>query len=187
MTQSITTSVEEANNVKAEADLLHSRADLEQAIKRMAAEISEQLAERVPVVITLLKGGLVLSGQLLPQLDFPLQVDYVHATRYRDKTQGGSVHWIARPSMPIKNRVVLLLDDIFDEGHTLAAIHDYCLATGAAEVQTAVLVNKIHGRKADLEVDYIGVTVEDRYVFGFGMDYKGYLRNANGIYAVKGQ
>ncbi len=179
--------MEEINNIMKQADLIHSFAAIDQAMTRMAGEICNNLADSNPVVISLLKGGLVLSGQLLPRFDFPLQLDYVHATRYRDQTEGGSLHWIARPSMPIKNRTVLLLDDIFDEGHTLAAIYDYCLATGAKEVQTAVLLEKRHDRKARLMVDYVGLTVPDRYVFGFGMDYKGYLRNANGIYAVKGQ
>lgn len=179
--------MEEVNSIMQEADLIHPFEQIDNAMDRMAAEISDRLAASNPIVISLLKGGLVLSGQLLPRFGFPLQLDYVHATRYRDKTEGGSLHWIARPSMPIKDRTILLLDDIFDEGHTLAAIHDYCLAMGVKEVQTAVLLDKLHDRKANLAVDYIGLTVPDRYVFGFGMDYKGYLRNANGIYAVKGQ
>lgn len=179
-------SMEEINLTMEDADLIHSFEKIDEAMTRMANEISDKLADSNPVVICLLKGGLVLSGQLLPRLGFPLQLDYVHATRYCDKTEGGSLHWIARPSMSVKDRTVLLLDDIFDEGHTLAAIHDYCLAIGAKEVQSAVLLDKVHGRKASLIVDYIGLTVPDRYVFGFGMDYKGYLRNANGIYAVKG-
>lgn len=182
-----TITIEHINATMAEADLIHPFAIIDEAMTRMASDISDQLADSNPVVISLLKGGLVLSGQLLPRLGFPLQLDYVHATRYRDKTEGGSLHWIARPSMPIKDRIVLLLDDIFDEGHTLSAIHDYCLATGARDVQTAVLLDKLHDRKTGLAVDYIGLTVPDRYVFGFGMDYKGYLRNANGIYAIKGQ
>lgn len=179
--------MKEINRIMNEADLIHPYMKIDEAMTRMASEINNKLANSNPVVIVLLKGGLVLSGQLLPRLDFPLQLDYVHATRYRDKTEGGSLHWIAQLSMSIKDRMVLLLDDIFDEGHTLVAIRDYCLAAGAKQVQTAVLLDKQHDRKADLTVDYIGLTVPDRYVFGFGMDYKGYLRNANDIYAVKGQ
>lgn len=176
----------EINTIMREADLIYHIDEIDSAMTQMAREVCAELSESNPIVICLLKGGLVLSGQLLPQFDFPLELDYVHATRYRDKTEGGSLHWIARPSMNIKDRTVLLLDDIFDEGHTLAAIHDYCHACGAKEVKTAVLLDKLHDRKAPLTVDYVGLTVPDRYVFGFGMDYKGYLRNANGIYAVKG-
>ncbi len=179
--------ITEVKKTMNEAELIHPATEIELAVRDMAAAINNDLAESNPVVISLLKGGLVLSGQLLPNLNFPLQIDYVHATRYRDKTEGGSLHWIARPSMPIKDRTVLLLDDIFDEGHTLAAIHDYCVAIDAKEVYTAVLLDKLHDRKAKLKVNYIGLTVPDRYVFGFGMDYKGYLRNANGIYAVRGK
>lgn len=92
------------------------------------------------------------------------------------------------PMIEFRDRPVLIIDDILDEGHTLAAIIDYCREQGAASVQCAVLVDKQHERKArpDLKADYVGLEVEDRYIFGYGMDYQGYWRNAPGIYAVKG-
>ncbi len=179
-------SVDEVTRIMDEAELIFSPEQLEQAISGIAAKINAEMSTLNPVVISLLKGGLVLSGQLLPHLDFPLEIDYIHATRYRDKTEGGSLHWIARQSSSIKDRTVLLLDDIFDEGHTLAAIHDYCIAAEAKDVFTAVLLDKSHDRKAHINIDFVGLEVPDRYVFGYGMDYKGYLRNANGIYAVRG-
>ena len=107
-----------------------------------------------------------------------------HATRYADGTQGGDIQWIVTPASPLEGRTVILIDDILDEGRTLAAIIAGCKGAGAKEIFSAVLVNKLHDRKNNMTADFCGLEVEDRYVFGYGMDYKGYLRNANGIYAV---
>ncbi|MCY0966673.1 hypoxanthine-guanine phosphoribosyltransferase [Parathalassolituus penaei] len=171
-----------------EADLLAGPEQIEAALQRLTVEIRERLADQVPVVYCIMNGGLVMAGQLLPRLDFPLEVGYMHATRYRGETTGSSeLQWQAPPSVPMEGRSVLILDDIFDEGYTLAAVVAACRAQGATEVMTAVLTNKIHDRKAPgFDVDFVGLEVEDRYVFGFGMDYRGFWRNAPGIYAVKG-
>ncbi|MDN5871913.1 MAG: hypoxanthine-guanine phosphoribosyltransferase, partial [Nitrococcus sp.] len=117
-----------------------------------------------------------------------LEVDYIHATRYHRSTRGTDVVWLARPQTSLRGRTVLVVDDILDEGHTLAGIIDECYETGAKEVLAAVLVNKQHGRRFEgLEANFYGLTVDDRYVFGAGMDYKGYFRNLTGIYAVNSE
>jgi len=175
-----------AKRVWAEADLLHSAAAVERALERMAEEITAELADAEPVVLCVMIGGLVTAGRLLPKLRFPLEVDYIHATRYRGNTRGAGLQWLARPQIDLSGRTVLLVDDILDEGWTLAAIIDDCYGAGAERVQSAMLLEKQHDRKADVEADYVGLQVADRYVFGCGMDYKGYLRNADGIYAVRG-
>jgi hypoxanthine phosphoribosyltransferase len=119
-------------------------------------------------------------------MPFPLNYDYIHATRYRGEIRGGELNWIAKSSYSFQDRHILIIDDILDEGLTLAALVKHCKKEGAASVHAAVLVNKLHDRKADLQADFVGLDVEDRYVFGYGMDYKDYLRNVPGIYAVKG-
>lgn len=131
-------------------------------------------------------GGVIPTGHLMTRLTFPLQIDYIHATRYRGGTSGGELHWIKEPSISLENRNILIVDDIYDEGVTLFEITKYCKEKGASEVYSAVLVNKIHDRKAGYTPNYIGIDIEDRYLFGFGMDYKNYLRNVNAIHAVKG-
>ena len=177
---------EQAVEAWSRADLLHSAAAVESALDHMAASISERLSNADPIVLTVMTGGVVPAGLLLPRLGFPLVLDYVHATRYRGQTAGGRLHWIQRPSQPLGGRVLLLVDDILDQGITLAEIARDCREQGAIEVLSAVLVEKRHERKNDFRADFVGLEVEDRYVFGYGMDYKGYLRNANGIYAVAG-
>ncbi len=152
----------------------------------MAIKIKQQLGEQNPLVLCVMTGDLVPAGMLLPRLDFALNLDYIHATRYGHKTEGGELEWIVKPSKPLKDRIVLLVDDILDEGLTLEAIIHDCKSAGAKAVYSAVLVEKIRSRSIDIKADFVGVEVEDRYLFGFGMDYKGYLRNAAGIYAVKG-
>lgn len=179
--------LEEIERVMAEADCLCSEEDVEGAIDRMAAEITIRLAAACPLVYAVMKGGMVIGGKLLPKLRFPLEADYLHATRYGDRLYGDELHWEVRPCRDMSGRTVLLIDDILDEGATLAGIIDYCLDQGAEKVLTAVLVEKEHDRKVrGLTGDFVGLRLEDRYLFGYGMDYKGYWRNAPGIYALKG-
>ncbi len=181
-------SAEQAEQVWREADCLHDQASVEKALDRMAREITESLGARDPLVLCVMTGGVVAAGHLLTRLNFPLQVDYLHATRYRGDVKGAAeLHWLVRPQTPLEGRAVLVVDDILDEGHTLAGIIDYCRQHGASSVHTAMLVLKNHDRRdPNMKADFVGVEVEDRYVFGYGMDYKEYLRNAPGIYAVKG-
>ena len=180
--------IDEANRVLAEADLLIGETDVKMAIERLATEITTRLKDANPVLLCIMNGGLIFAGQLLTQLVFPLEVDYVHATRYGHETIGVTLDWSVKPHLDLKGRTVLLLDDILDEGVTLAAIADYCRRQGATEVLMAVLVEKLHLRKVTpgMCADFSGLEVGDRFLFGYGLDYKGYWRNAPGVYAVKG-
>ena len=176
----------EARRVMAEADLLHDAAEVESAMDVMAAEITTTLGDRDPLVLCVMSGAVVAAGQLLTRLDFPLGLDYLHATRYNDTTEGSELEWIVRPRCSLQGRTVLVVDDILDAGITLHHILEDCRRQGAAAVYSAVLVSKKRDREVDINADFIGIEVEDRYLFGFGMDYHGYWRNARGIYAVKG-
>ena len=173
--------------VLARSDLLFDRAALEAAIDRMAAGISERLHGQRPVFVTVLTGGLITAGMLAPRVsvDVDLDFDYAHATRYHGGTSGGELYWKARPRNDLAGRVVLFVDDILDEGHTLEALKKYALEAGAAAAYIAVLVRKDHDRCVPgIEADFIGLTVPDRYVFGFGMDYEEHGRSLFGIYAA---
>ncbi|HET7921334.1 MAG TPA: hypoxanthine-guanine phosphoribosyltransferase [Gammaproteobacteria bacterium] len=177
----------EIQRVRDEAELLHDAESVARAVDDMARRIALELAHSNPLLICVLNGGLLLSAWLATRLDFPLQLDYAHVSRYRGTTRGGELEWIAHPRMPLKDRTLLLVDDIFDEGVTLASLVDDCRARGAREVRTAVLVRKQHERVATpLRPDFVGLTVPDRYVFGCGLDYRNYLRNLPAIYAVSG-
>ncbi len=171
-----------------EADCLADAAAVEAALDRMAGEITARLEHSNPLVYTVMNGGLIFGGRLLPRLPFALETAYLHATRYGLATHGTLLDWRVRPTQDLRNRSVLVLDDILDEGHTLAAIIEHLREEGAREVLSAVLVHKLHDRKAypGMRADFTGLDIADRFLFGCGMDYKGYWRNAPGIYAVKG-
>ncbi|ROR32311.1 hypoxanthine-guanine phosphoribosyltransferase [Inmirania thermothiophila] len=168
------------------AELIHDAAAVEAAYDRMAAEIRERIGASDPLVLCVMMGGLVPTAKLIARFDFPYRLDYLHATRYRGATRGGELHWLAEPTTPLAGETVLVVDDIFDEGLTLRAIVEHCRTAGAAQVLTAVLVNKRHERKHGMRVDFVGLDVPDRYVFGEGMDYQGYLRGLGGIRAIDG-
>ncbi len=178
---------QQVQEVLSQADLLHDETQVESALDTMANQIGARLKESNPLIIGVMIGGLVPMGALLARMNFPLEMDYLHATRYKGGTRGGDLHWLARPTHALQDRVVLVVDDILDEGITLTDILDYCRGEGAREVYSAALVEKIHGRKPGIKTaDFTGLSVEDRYVFGYGMDYRGYLRNVRGVYAVRG-
>ena len=184
----MSTVLPEIVQVMAEADCLFTPEEVSEALERMGAAITARLAAANPLVLCVMHGGLITAGRLLPRLPFPLESGYLHATRYGNETWGGHLDWKVRPTEDLRGRTVLLVDDILDEGRTLAAIIDYCKREGAGEVLTAVLVDKQHERKINpgMSADFVGLVSPDRFLFGCGMDYKGYWRNAAGIYAVKG-
>ncbi len=177
---------EDYNKIMSEADCLHTAEEVGLALDKMAQAITEKLSTRNPLILCVLTGAIIPTGHLLTRLNFPLQLDYLHVTRYGDTTSGGKLDWLSEQNYSLNDRHVLIVDDILDEGVTLQAIVDYCHQAGAASVSSAVLVEKCHNRKTDVKADFVGVQTEDRYLFGYGMDYKGYLRNADGIFAVKG-
>jgi hypoxanthine phosphoribosyltransferase len=179
---------EDFASVLARAERTHDRATIERAIAAMAVRICNDYAGDVPLYLTVMQGGLPFAGQLALELGargLDLELDYLHATRYRSGTSGGELAWKHRPATPLRGRRVLLVDDIVDEGHTLAAVRAWCIGEGARDVRIATLAVKQHGRCVPgLCADYAGVDVPDRYVFGYGMDYHEQGRNLPAIYAL---
>ncbi len=177
--------LEELLKVKQSAECLWDIGQMERVYGRLAEEIGHDLGSKDPLVLCVMSGGLFLTFEILKRIDHPLELNYVHVTRYRGETSGGELSWIYFPEQSIRGRDILLIDDILDEGVTLQAIYEACINAGANSVYSAVLAIKEHNRRtATISASYIGVPVGDRYVFGCGMDYKGYFRNLNAIYAV---
>lgn len=170
-----------------QAECLYSEAQVEGALDKMAAEITEQYAQSNPIFLCVVVGGIVPMGKLLTRMHFPLEVDYIHATRYQgDIVAGEKLTWKATPTIDLSERTVIIVDDILDKGVTLSEIVKFCHAKKAAKVLTAALVDKQVKRSDSgiVQADFTGLAVEDRYLFGYGLDYKGYLRNMPGIYAI---
>jgi hypoxanthine phosphoribosyltransferase len=181
----MTASIQRARDILQQAELLYSAEQVQAALRRVAQQINAALADKHPLVLSVMGGAVVFSGQLLPLLDFPLDFDYVHVSRYGAARQGGAMHWKVAPCENVRGRVVLLLDDILDEGHTLAALRERVLELGADKCYSAVFADKQHGSKKAAQADFVGLELPDRFVFGYGMDIEGAWRNLPAIYAVK--
>ncbi|MFA5939215.1 MAG: hypoxanthine-guanine phosphoribosyltransferase [Sinimarinibacterium sp.] len=181
------TTPEAAQRVLRTADCLHSELAVQAAYDRLAEAIAREYEGRNPLLLCVMIGGLHATAEISRRLAFPLEIDYLHATRYRGATQGGGLVWKKQPDATrIESRHVLVIDDILDEGHTMVAIRDALRGFSPASLKVAVLTEKLHDRRAPgAHAEFIGLQVEDRYVFGCGMDYKEYWRQLPAIYAVK--
>ena len=179
-------SATEAQRIFDEADLVVSEEDAAAAVRRVAGEIGAAMGGAHPLVLSVMGGAVIFTGHLLPLLNFPLEFDYLHVTRYGDTTTGGELSWIVAPRAAIAGRTVLVVDDILDEGITLAAVKRRLLEQGAKDCRIAVFADKELGRAKPVAADFVGVRLPNRYVFGFGMDVKGAWRNLPAVYAVKG-
>jgi hypoxanthine phosphoribosyltransferase len=178
------TDLQEAAATLAQAELLHSAEAVNAAVERVAGQIAQRLADKNPLLLCVLNGGVPFAGQLMMRLRFPLDFDSIRVTRYGQETSGGALSWLALPQTPVEGRTVLLVDDILDEGLTLAAIVERLREQGAAACYTAVAVEKRKRGEKPLQADFVALTVPDRYVFGYGMDVRGKWRNLPAIYAL---
>lgn len=167
------------------AELIHSAAAVDAAIARVAAEIAARLKDQYPLVLSVMGGAVVFTGRVLPLLNFPLDFDYIHATRYGAATSGGAVDWKVEPKSNVAGRVVLVLDDILDIGDTMLAIRERVLSLGARAFFSAVLTDKKKSAAKPISADFVGLSLPDRYVFGCGMDAHGAWRNLPAIYALR--
>ena len=167
------------------ADLLFDRVMLEQRIAHLAERIDADYANDRPLYLTVMNGGMLFASQLALHISTDLEFDYLHVTRYGQETSGGALSWRSAPWTSVKDRTVIVLDDILDEGVTLAAIVDRVTELGAKACYTAVATDKQNGKHKPLKADFVALSVEDRFLFGYGMDVRGLWRNLPAIYAMK--
>jgi len=179
--------LKEVEKVWKNSTCLHKQEEIEAAINNVAKEMNKELAGKTPLFLCVMNGAVIFMGQLITKLTFPLQIDYIHATRFRGKMSGGDLLWVTKPTSDLKDRTIVIIEDILDAGLTLASIIDYCNQQGAKEVYTAVLVDKQTPReKGGVEkTDFTGMYVEDKFLIGYGLDYEGFFRNLPAIYAVE--
>ncbi len=176
---------QEIKQVLANAEVLITEKEINVAIDSVAEDIKVATQNLVPIYLCVMKGGAMFTSALMQRIKTPMILDYIHVDRYRNKTSGSSIHWHKEPDTTLKDQVVVIVDDILDEGYTLRELIAYCEAKGAKKVLSAVLLEKkLKNKPTETTADFIGMEVSDRYVFGWGMDYKGYLRNQSCIYAI---
>ncbi len=176
---------QQARDIMNQAELIISAEEVQAAVMSVAREINAVLADEHPLLLSVMGGAVVFTGQLLPLLTFPLDFDYVHVSRYGSNQQGGTLRWKVEPRENVIGRVVLVVDDILDEGETLAAVKQRVLHLGAAKFCSAVFADKQIGKAKPIRADFVGVELPDRFVFGFGMDIHGAWRNLPAIYATR--
>tara|TARA_B100000945_G_C20257726_1_gene537702 strand:- start:72 stop:620 length:549 start_codon:yes stop_codon:yes gene_type:complete len=179
--------IQTANKLLAQSEIFLPDHQVQNIVSRLAQELNKDMQFEFPVVIPVMTGGLVFCGQLLPLLDFPLQLDYMHVTRYRGETKGSEIEWKLKPQLELNNRNILIVDDILDEGKTASAIMKWLKESGANKITLCVLFNKKIGKPKPIMANYVGLDIEDKYVFGFGMDIKNFWRNLSSIRAYKGE
>ena len=171
------------------AELLFDQDTVQASITRMADVLNTRFnaadSKEFPLVLGVMGGAVVFTGNLLPQLSFPLEFDYIHVSRYGDDDKGGEVVWKVIPRSNVAGRTVIVLDDILDEGETLAHVKQRLLDMGASEVILAVFADKAIGKKKPVQADIVGLVIPNRFVVGFGMDAYGYWRNLPGLWAIK--
>jgi hypoxanthine phosphoribosyltransferase len=181
----VTLSNQQAREILQDAELIRSADEVQAAVLRVAQAINQQLADQHPLVLSVMGGAVVFTGQLLPMLDFPLDFDYLHVSRYGNEKRAGELHWKVAPRENVRDKVVLVVDDILDEGETLHAIKQRVMELGARRFYSAVFADKINGSIKPIRADYVGMELPNRFVFGYGMDIHGAWRNLPAIYAVK--
>lgn len=169
-----------------DSDPIATAEEVQAAVRRLAVQVEGRLASAYPLVLAVMGGAVVFAGQLLPLLRFPLDFDYIHVSRYGKETRGAAIDWRVAPPAGVSGRTVLVVDDILDGGQTMAAIRDRLLGLGAKAFHCAVLVDKVLGREKPIHADFVGLRIPDRFVFGYGMDAKGYWRNLPEIRAMAG-
>ena len=180
----------DARALLADSEVLFTADEVNAATTRVARELNRDYADKHPLVLGVMGGAVVFCGQILPQLDFPLDFDIVQASRYGENTVGTHLNWRVVPRDNVKGRHVVLLDDILDEGVTLAAIVELLKSQGALSVECAVFCVKDYGEainsKKPLKAKYVGLSVPNRFIYGYGMDVSGAWRNLPAIWAKKG-
>ena len=171
------------------AEEIFDQKAVDAAVRRVAATLNDRFGNpddaAFPLVLGVMGGAVVFTGQLLPQLSFPLEFDYIHVSRYGDDDQGGRVVWKVIPRPNVAGRTIIVLDDILDEGETLAHVKQRLLDMGAAEVIITVFADKTIKRSKPVKADIVGLTIPDKFVVGFGMDVYGYWRNLPGLWAIR--
>jgi hypoxanthine phosphoribosyltransferase len=172
-------------NLLQNSSLVYSSNQVDEAINRISKQIGDDLNNAFPIVLAVMGGAIYFTGQLLGKLNIALQFDYLQATRYSNTTNGSDLVWRVEPPTSVKGRVVLILDDILDEGITLAEIKSRCLQMGATDVLIAVLFEKDLMKHKLVKADYVGLVVPNQYVFGCGMDVYGWWRNLPEVRALK--
>ena len=179
-------SIQDPRELLENSTVIADRDEVRAAVDRIAKEINAHYGDRSIILLVVMTGAIMPAAWIASRLKMPLQMDFIHATRYSGTTQGGEIEFRVPPRLNLQNQDVLIVDDIYDIGLTLQMIEHYCQAREARSVNSAVLIRKIHARETTGELPaFIGMEVEDKYVFGCGMDAYEHWRHLHEIRALE--
>ena len=168
------------------SSLVATKEEVEEAVVRLAQKVNEFYGDQSIIMLAVMTGAIIPAAWLAAKLKMPIQIDFIHATRYAGQTQGGELDFRVPPRLNLQGHDILIVDDIYDVGLTLELIERYCVARGARSVNSAVLVRKLHERETAGELPrFIGMDVADKYVFGCGMDAYEHWRHLDEIRALE--
>lgn len=171
------------NILPTNSKVLIKKDQINQAIDQLAEKINHDYKGKDVAFLTIMNGGMIFASALAMRLNLDMEMDYLQLSRYGKSQTGGQLVWKYQPEINMENHHVILCDDIYDEGHTLAAAHAWCLKKGALSATSVVLIHKQHDRTyADYKPDYVAMSIPDHYIFGYGMDLEEKLRQLPEIY-----
>jgi hypoxanthine phosphoribosyltransferase len=168
-------------------EMLYSEQEISEAVHRLAREIKAEYADKNPVIVGVLKGVFVFAADLIRLLDFPLEIEFVVLSSYGPgrKVSSGEVRMVKPPHISLKNRHVLVLEDIIDEGRTIDFFLHYLERKSPASVRVCAMFNKPSKRKIAVKVDYFGLTVPDAFLVGYGLDFDEKYRYLPALYKLE--
>ena len=153
-------------------DVLVTQKEIKQTITRLAAGIKKDYRAKCPLLICILKGSFVFLADLIRELDIPLEVDFVKLSSYGSgKETSGKVRMVQGLNTPIKGRHVIVVEDIVDTGLTVSSLLDYLKKKKPASLKLCALADKPSRRKVPVTIDYLGFTVPDKFIVGYGIDW----------------
>ncbi len=165
-------------NSKAEPHILFDRKEIETAVRRLASEISQDYRHKNPLLLGILRGSFVFLADLIRHLDFPLEVDFIGLSSYGSSTQtSGKIKVVKQLETPVRDRHVLVVEDIVDTGLTTAFLLDYLQKQKTASVKVCALTSKPSRREVTVNIDYLGFTVPNKFLVGYGLDANQKFRN----------
>ncbi len=165
-----------------ELKILIKRQEIEREVARLARAIEHDYKDNNPLLIGILKGSFIFLADLVRKIDMPLEVDFIRLSSYGSQTESsGQIKVLSRLNEPVEGRHVLVVEDIIDTGLTTAYFIKYLKRKRPASVRLCALTEKPSRRKTDVQIDYIGFTVPDKFIVGYGIDWNGKYRNLPNI------
>ena len=171
---------------KARPRILIAKEEIEAAVKRLATEIKRDYQDKHPLLIGVLKGSFVFMADLIRQLDFPIEVEFISLSSYgRGMESSGKVKVVQGLRAKIKGRDVLVIEDIVDTGQAISFLMDYLRKKKPASLKLCALTDKPSRRQVPVTIDYLGFTVPNKFIVGYGIDWDEKFRYLPGIYTVE--